>query len=168
MKMITVFYIFNYTNEIDNKFIEDYLRIFLRYKYSKSIEKYVIINMLNIKTTFDSKKDIIQNGFDILKSIQTKIQSLKQSEPFNNSDFILIYCGNGSIFNKDKILYGNADILLLNNNVDFNNLYYTINTNIKNILIKDTRECKFNKIKIFRTTLEKLFELNNDNILKYS
>jgi hypothetical protein len=58
--------------------------------------------------------------------------------------------------------------LLLNNDILHNKSYYTINTNISNILQTDTRHAKLDKVKTFRKTLDKIFTLPQENILEYA
>ena len=165
MKTLTIFYIFNYSKDIDIKFIDDYLRIFLNCNLSS---KYNIIKVLNVSTKFDENKDIIENGFTTFNQLQQKILSLDNTDPVKNSDFLFFYIGNGNIFNKTNILYNNVDVLLLNNNILHKKVYYTINTNVCNVLLTDNRDVKLDKIKIFRLTLDNIFTLPEQNILEYT
>lgn len=165
MKTLTIFYIFNYPKDIDIKFIDEYLRIFLNCNLSNT---YNIIKVLNVATKFDETKDVIENGFTIFNQLQKKILSLNDSDPIKNSDFLFFYIGNGNILNKTGILYDNVDVLLLNNNILHKKAFYTINKNICNIHLSDERLLKFDKIKIFRSTLNDLFKLHEKNILEYS
>jgi Tfp pilus assembly protein PilZ len=165
MKTLTIFYIFNYPKDIDIKFIDEYLRIFLNCNLSS---KYNIIKVLNVATNFDENKDVIENGFTTFNQLQQKIMSLDNTDPIKNSDFIFFYIGNGNILNKTNVLYKNADVLLLNNNILHKKVYYTINTNVCNVLLTDNRNKKLNKIKIFRSTLDNIFTLPEQNILEYT
>lgn len=165
MKTLTIFYIFNYPKDIDTQFIDEYLRIFLNCNLSS---KYNIIKVLKVVTKFDGTKDVIENGFVIFNQLQQKILSLHNTDPIKKSDFIFFYIGNGNIFNKTDILYNNVDVLLCNNNILHKKAFYTINKNICNILLADELPLKFDKIKIFRSTLDDLFKLHEQNILEYT
>lgn len=167
MKTLTIFYIFNYPKDIDIdiKFIDEYLRIFLNFNLSNT---YNIIKVLNVSTKFDENKDVIENGFIIFNQLQKRILSLDDTDPIKKSDFIFFYIGNGNILNKTGILYDNVDVLLLNNNILHKKAFYTINKNVCNILLRDHRSSKFDKIKIFRSTLDDLFNLHDKNILEYT
>lgn len=165
MKTLTIFYIFNYPKDIDIKFIDEYLRIFLNCNLSS---KYNIIKVLNVSTKFDENKDVIENGFTTFNQLQQKIMSLDNTDPVKNSDFLFFYIGNGNIFNKTNVLYNNVDVLLLNNNILHKKVYYTINTNVCNVLLTDNRDIKLDKIKIFRSTLDNIFTLPEQNILEYT
>jgi hypothetical protein len=167
MKTLTIFYIFNYPKDkdIDIKFIDEYLRIFLNCNLSN---KYNIIKVLNVSTNFDQNKDVIENGFTTFNQLQHKILSLDNTDPVKNSDFLFFYIGNGNVFNKTNILYNNVDVLLLNNNILHKKVYYTINTNVCDVLLTDDREVKLNKIKTFRATLDNIFKLPEQNILEYT
>lgn len=165
MKTLTIFYIFNYPKDIDIKFLDEYLQIFLNCKLSS---KYHIIKVFNVSTKFDENKDVIENGFTTFNQLQQKIRSLNNKDPIKNSDFIFFYIGNGNVFNKTNILYNYVDVLLLNNNFLHKTVYYTINTNVCNILLTDDRNEKLNKIKIFRSTLDDIFTLPEQNILEYT
>ena len=165
MKTLTIFYIFNYQTDIDIKFIDEYLRIFLN---CNLCNKYNIIKVLNVATKFDKHKDVIENGFTIFNQLQKKILSLADTNPIKNSDFLFFYIGNGNILNKTDLLYENVDVLLLNNSILYKKTFYTINTNICNVLLNDERSLKFHNIKIFRATLDELFKLNEKNILEYT
>ena len=97
MKTLTIFYIFNYSKDIDIKYLDEYLRIFLNYNLSS---KYNVLKVLNINTKINKNKDVIENGFFIFNELHTKIMALENFDPIKNSDFLFLYIANGSIFNK--------------------------------------------------------------------
>lgn len=165
MKTLTIFYIFNYPKEIDIKFIDEYLRIFLNCNLSK---KYNIIKVLNVVSKINESRDVIENGFLIFNELQKKILSLDDTDPIKNSDFLFFYSGNGSILNKSNVLYDNVDVLLLNNNILHKKAFYTINTNSCKLLLTDDNSVKLDKIKIYRATLDNIFTLSEQNILEYT
>lgn len=165
MNTLTIFYIFNYKDkDIDIQYLDEYLRIFLNYNLST---KYNILKVLNVNTKIDKNKDVIENGFYIFNELQSKIMSLENFDPIKNSDFIFLYIANGSIFNKTRILYDNVDVLLLNNNILQKKAFYTINTNVCNIHLSDDKKQKLENIKIFRSTLDNIFTLSEQNTLEY-
>jgi hypothetical protein len=165
MKTLTIFYIFNYPKDIDIKFMDEYLRIFLNCNLSN---KYNIVKVLNVSTKFNEHKDVMENGFVIFNQLQENILSLDNTDPIKNSDFLFFYIGNGSILNKTNILHENVDVLLLNNNILQKKTFYTINTNVCKILLTDERQLKLDKIKIFRATLDNIFTLPEQNVLEYT
>jgi hypothetical protein len=187
MKTLTIFYIFNYSKDIDIKYLDEYLRIFLNYNLSS---KYNVLKVLNINTKINKNKDVIENGFFIFNELQTKIMALENFDPIKNSDFLFLYIANGSIFNKTNrsksnqacegskpnqaldcdgfdILYDNVDVLLLNNNILQKKVFYTINTNVCNVPVSYDKKQKLENIKTFRSTLDNLFALSEQNILEY-
>ena len=200
MKTLTIFYIFNYSKNIDIKYLDEYLRIFLNYNLSS---KYNVLKVLNINIKINKNKDVIENGFFIFNELQTKIIALEKFDPIKNSDFLFLYIANGSIFNKTKgskstqaskpkqaldcdsldcegsqpkqaldcegfdILYDNVDVLLLNNNILQKKVFYTINTNVCNVPVSYDKKQKLENIKTFRSTLDNLFALSEQNILEY-
>ena len=146
MNKLTILYSLYYSNnDIDTEFLNEYFKIYINFRYK---DKY---NEINIQYTpqivIDPKKDIIQTGFDMLKVLN------KLKTP--TTDYILMYIANGTICHK-QLIYNNVDILLFQNNSS--NIKYTANTNTCNVLKTDDKLVKLGKVKIFRITLDDLFD----------
>ena len=142
--MLTILYSSHYPQNINTEFLNQYFLIYINHKYKK------IYNDINIEyhqTIYDDKKDIIQNGFCALETLNKLKSSI--------NDCFLMYIANGHISHK-QVKYDNVDILLFKN--DSIDIKYTINTNICDILENDDKLVKLYKIKIFRSTLDDLFD----------
>jgi len=161
MNTLTVFYSLYYPENIDTSFINEYIKIYLNCKFK---DLYKNINIQYVPPiTIDPKKDIIQNGFFIFDTLEHTVNMLKSD--FVNTDFIFMFIANGSISHK-QVIYDNVDVLLINNNYINHNIKYTINTNTCDILKTHCKHYKLQKIKIFRKTLDDVFE-KKYNILHY-
>ena len=158
---LTIFYSLYYPDNIDVSFINEYIKIYMNCKFKN---KYNTINIQYVPPlTMDPKRDIIQNGFFIFDTLEHTVNMLKSE--LNDTDFMFMFIANGSISHK-QVVYDNVDILLLNTDYNSHNIKYTINTNTSDIFKQDCKHYKLHKIKIFRATLDDLFN-KKYNVLHY-